>query len=136
MRIALFVTCLGDTLYPEAGRATVEVLERLGHEVVFPAEQTCCGQMHVNSGYREEALRWRGGSCACSSAYEAVVAPSSSCAARVRDLYPELLGERPAGCSTASTSCRSCSWSGSASRTSARRIRTASRTTRRATRSA
>ena len=56
MRIALFVTCLGDTLYPETGRATVELLERLGHEVVFPAEQTCCGQLHANSGYRNEGL--------------------------------------------------------------------------------
>ena len=51
MRIALFLTCLVDAVAPAAGRATVEVLERLGHEVVFPAEQTCCGQMHVNSGY-------------------------------------------------------------------------------------
>ena len=55
MRIALFVTCVGDTVFPEAGRATVQVLERLGHEVVFPTEQTCCGQMHANSGYRSEA---------------------------------------------------------------------------------
>ena len=46
MRIALFVTCLADTFTPETGRATVEVLERLGHEVVFPPDQTCCGQMH------------------------------------------------------------------------------------------
>ena len=51
MRIALFVTCIGDSLFPEAGRATVQVLERLGHEVVFPEQQTCCGQMHLNSGY-------------------------------------------------------------------------------------
>jgi len=55
VRIALFVTCIGDTLFPEAGRATVQVLERLGHEVVFPDEQTCCGQMHMNSGYAREA---------------------------------------------------------------------------------
>ena len=55
MQIALFITCIGDTLFPEAGRATVEVLERLGHEVVFPNEQTCCGQMHMNSGYAEDA---------------------------------------------------------------------------------
>jgi L-lactate dehydrogenase complex protein LldE len=50
-QVALFVTCLADTLYPEVGRATVAVLERLGIEVVFPVEQTCCGQMHLNSGY-------------------------------------------------------------------------------------
>ena len=57
VRIALFVTCIGDTLFPDAGRATVQVLERLGHEVVFPEEQTCCGQMHLNSGYAREARK-------------------------------------------------------------------------------
>ena len=57
MRIALFATCIGDTLFPEACRATVEVLERLGHEVVFPEEQTCCGQMHMNSGYARDAAQ-------------------------------------------------------------------------------
>src|SRR4051794_41286931 len=56
MRIALFITCLADTLFPQTGRATVEVLERLGHEVAFPEEQTCCGQMHANTGYRQEAI--------------------------------------------------------------------------------
>ena len=56
MRVGLFITCLTDTLYPEAGKATVAVLERLGHKVVVPAGQTCCGQMHANSGYAEEAL--------------------------------------------------------------------------------
>jgi L-lactate dehydrogenase complex protein LldE len=47
MRVALFVTCFNDALYPGTGKAVVRLLERLGHEVVFPAEQTCCGQMHV-----------------------------------------------------------------------------------------
>ena len=56
-RVALFVTCLADTLFPQVGQATVTVLERLGIEVVFPAEQTCCGQMHANSGYPGEAER-------------------------------------------------------------------------------
>src|SRR5439155_839106 len=56
VRVGLFVTCLGDTLFPEASKAVVRVLERLGHEVEFPHEQTCCGQLHANSGYREEAL--------------------------------------------------------------------------------
>ena len=55
MRVALFVTCLGDTLFPETPKAVVRVLERLGHEVVVPREQTCCGQLHANSGYRHEA---------------------------------------------------------------------------------
>ena len=49
VRVALFVTCFNDTLFPQTGRAVVELLERLGCEVAFPEEQTCCGQMHFNS---------------------------------------------------------------------------------------
>src|SRR6478736_4644909 len=56
MRIALFATCLADAMFPRAAQATVVLLERLGHEVVFPPAQTCCGQMHINSGYQREAL--------------------------------------------------------------------------------
>jgi L-lactate dehydrogenase complex protein LldE len=87
MRIALFVTCVGDTLFPEAARATVELLERLGHEVVFPAEQTCCGQMHLNSGYRAEADRLAERFGRIFGAYELVVSPSSSCVGTVREIY-------------------------------------------------
>ena len=54
-RVSLFVTCLGDQLFPNAGMAVVEVLERLGYSVDFPKDQTCCGQPAFNSGYREEA---------------------------------------------------------------------------------
>lgn len=56
MRIALFITCLNNAMAPQAGRATVEILERLGHEVVFPDAQTCCGQMHANTGYQLQAV--------------------------------------------------------------------------------
>ena len=56
MRIALIATCLGDALFPDVAKATVSLLERLGHEVVFPPAQVCCGQMHVNTGYLNEAL--------------------------------------------------------------------------------
>jgi L-lactate dehydrogenase complex protein LldE len=90
MRIALFVTCLGDTLYPETGRATVELLERLGHEVVFPAEQTCCGQMHANSGYRDEALALVERFERIFGGCDAVVSPSSSCVGHVREHAPAL----------------------------------------------
>jgi L-lactate dehydrogenase complex protein LldE len=93
VRIALFVTCLGDTLYPAAGVATVHVLERLGHEVEFPEQQTCCGQMHVNSGYEDAALpllaRFVRTFAACD--YDAIVTPSGSCAAMVRDHYMRLV---------------------------------------------
>jgi L-lactate dehydrogenase complex protein LldE len=87
VRIALFATCIGETLFPEACRATVQVLERLGHEVVFPAEQTCCGQMHLNSGYADEAARLGRRFAQIFGAYDAVVSPSSSCVGTVRELY-------------------------------------------------
>jgi L-lactate dehydrogenase complex protein LldE len=91
VRVALFVTCFNDTLFPEAGRATVAVLERLGCRVSFPAEQTCCGQMHGNSGYQEpaRALAERFGRVFSGSA-DAVVCPSASCAGFVREQYPRL----------------------------------------------
>ena len=56
MRVALFATCLVDGLFPDVGKATIRLLRRLGHEVDFPLQQTCCGQMHVNTGYPREAL--------------------------------------------------------------------------------
>ena len=56
MRIALFVACYNDTLFPKTGIAVTTLLERLGHTVEFPVAQTCCGQMHYNTGYHAEAL--------------------------------------------------------------------------------
>jgi L-lactate dehydrogenase complex protein LldE len=91
-RAALFVTCLADTLFPEVGRATVTVLERLGIEVDFPAEQTCCGQMHANSGYPSEAELLARRFVETFEPYDVVVTPSGSCAAHVREHYPRLLG--------------------------------------------
>jgi L-lactate dehydrogenase complex protein LldE len=85
VRVALFVTCIGDTLFPEVGQATVRVLERLGHEVVFPEEQTCCGQMHLNSGYRTEAERLGRRFRSIFGSFDAVVSPSSSCVGTVRE---------------------------------------------------
>jgi L-lactate dehydrogenase complex protein LldE len=90
MRIGLFVTCLTDTLFPETGKAVVTVLERLGHQVEFPAGQACCGQMHFNSGYRREAAAMVPGFASAFSDYEAVVTPSASCAAMIREYYPAL----------------------------------------------
>nr|BFE78318.1 hypothetical protein GCM10020093_009190 [Planobispora longispora] len=84
MRIALFVTCLADTLFPEAAKATVRLLERLGHEVVFPAGQTCCGQMHVNTGYQAEALKLVRRHVRVFDPYDVIVTPSGSCAGSVR----------------------------------------------------
>ena len=88
MRVALFITCFNDTLFPETGRATVEVLERLGIEVDLPVEQTCCGQMHFNTGYQREAIPLVRRFVEIFSPYDAVVAPSGSCVGMVRELYP------------------------------------------------
>ena len=96
VRVALFITCFNDTLFPETGRATVRLLERLGHEVEFPLEQTCCGQMHFNTGYQREAIPLVRRFVEVFSPYEAVVAPSGSCVGMVRELYPtaaELAGD-------------------------------------------
>lgn len=93
MRIALFVTCLNDTLFPATGRAVVTLLERLGHQVAFPQEQTCCGQLHVNAGYPEEALPLVRRFVRVFAEQEVVVAPSGSCVAMVREHYPRLAQE-------------------------------------------
>ncbi len=90
-RVALFVTCLADTLFPGVGRATVTVLERLGVEVVFPPAQTCCGQMHVNSGYAAEATMLARRFVEVFEPFDTVVSPSASCVALVRGHYAELL---------------------------------------------
>jgi L-lactate dehydrogenase complex protein LldE len=90
VRIALFVTCLNDTLFPEAGHAAVRLLERLGHSVTFPVEQTCCGQMHINSGYEHDVLPLVDRFVSAFAGAEAIVSPSASCAAAVREHYPRL----------------------------------------------
>ena len=84
MRIALCVTGLADPLCPEAAKATVRLLERLGHEVVFPAGQTCCGQMHINTGYPGAALSLVRRHVRAFAPYDVVVAPSGSCVGSVR----------------------------------------------------
>ena len=84
MRIALFVTCLVDGIFPDVGRATVSLLERLGHEVVFPTGQTCCGQMHTNTGYQREAVPLVRHHVETFEPYDVVVAPSGSCVGSVR----------------------------------------------------
>ncbi|WP_242907003.1 (Fe-S)-binding protein [Actinomadura terrae] len=90
MKIALFLTCVNDTLYPDTGKAVVRLLRRLGHDVEFPSAQTCCGQMHLNTGYRRRALRLVKGFAEAFEGCEAVVTPSASCAAMIRDWHPRL----------------------------------------------
>jgi L-lactate dehydrogenase complex protein LldE len=90
VRVALFITCVNDTLFPGTGKAVVSLLHRLGCDVDFPAAQTCCGQMHVNTGYRAEGVRLARHFTEVFAGYDAVVTPSGSCAAMVREQYPKL----------------------------------------------
>ncbi|GAB3192793.1 (Fe-S)-binding protein [Geodermatophilus arenarius] len=83
MRVALFATCLVDTVVPQVALATARLLERLGHEVVVPPTQACCGQMHVNTGYRREAVPIVANHVRAFAGAEAVVAPSGSCVASI-----------------------------------------------------
>jgi L-lactate dehydrogenase complex protein LldE len=97
VRIALFITCYNDLLFPEVGRATVRLLRRLGHDVEFPAEQTCCGQMHFNTGYQDACIPLVERFVDAFAGYDVVVTPSGSCAAMVRRHHPlvaELAGAR------------------------------------------
>ena len=90
MRVALFVTCLGDVFYPEVGEAVVRVLRRLGVEVDFPTAQTCCGQPAFNAGFRDQARAVARHQLEVLAPYEYVVVPSGSCASMFRVFYPEL----------------------------------------------
>ena len=87
MRISLFITCYNDLLFPETGIAVVKLLERLGHTVTFRPQQTCCGQMHYNTGYQRESMPLIRKFVDVFADDEVIVAPSASCVAMVRDHY-------------------------------------------------
>lgn len=93
MRASLFITCYNDTLFPETGRAVVRLLERLGVKLDFHPQQTCCGQMHANTGFRTEAFAQAKRFVGLYRETETVVIPSSSCVAMIRDQYPGLFEE-------------------------------------------
>lgn len=90
MLISLFITCYNDTLFPRTGKAVVAVLERLGHQVEFRAAQTCCGQMHYNTGYQQEALPLMLHFLKIFRDAEVICIPSASCVAMIRDHYPKM----------------------------------------------
>lgn len=93
MRASLFITCYNDTLFPETGRAVVFLLERLGVNLDFHLQQTCCGQMHANTGFRAEAFSQAKRLVRMYADTDNVVIPSSSCVAMIRDQYPGLFEE-------------------------------------------
>lgn len=90
MRISLFIACYNDLLFPETGKSLVRLMERLGHTVAFPREQTCCGQMHYNTGYQREAMPLMRQFVETFQDAEVVCIPSSSCVAMMRDHYPKM----------------------------------------------
>ena len=90
MRVGLFVTCLVDGVVPQVGQATVRVLERVGVTVEMPMRQTCCGQMHVNTGYPREAIPLVRNHVAAFEVYDAVVVPSGSCTAAIRHQHADV----------------------------------------------
>jgi L-lactate dehydrogenase complex protein LldE len=90
MRIAVFATCLVDGLFPDVGKATIALLQRLGHDVDLPLAQTCCGQMHTNTGYPAMAAPLVPRFVEAFAGYDAIVAPSGSCVASVRHQHASL----------------------------------------------
>ncbi|MFZ1062402.1 MAG: (Fe-S)-binding protein [Acidimicrobiales bacterium] len=84
------MTCMNNILYPETGRAVVTVLERLGHEVDFIESQTCCGQMHLNAGYRPEGLKLARDVMDSFERADVVVVPSGSCTSTMRHLWRDV----------------------------------------------
>jgi L-lactate dehydrogenase complex protein LldE len=84
MRVALMVTCINDAMFPDAGKAVVRLLRRLGVDVEFPEAQTCCAQPMVNTGYLDEAVPVVRTFVRAFEGYDAVVTPSGSCAGSAR----------------------------------------------------
>lgn len=95
MRIGLFIPCYIDQLYPDVGMATAELLEKLGVEVEFPVEQTCCGQPMANTGCQPETRPLALKFLKIFSGFPYVVCPSGSCVAMVRHHYREYLAGQP-----------------------------------------
>jgi L-lactate dehydrogenase complex protein LldE len=89
MRVTLFIPCFNDTLFPNVGIATTQLLRRLGHTLDFPEAQTCCGQMHFNTGYQRETVPLVRHFVEVFDNAEVIVAPSASCVGMVRELYPK-----------------------------------------------
>ena len=94
-RVALFVTCIVDQLFPETGEAVLEIFEKQGIQIEFPLAQTCCGQPGFNSGYQTESRAVARHFLDVFKSYDAIVTPSGSCAAMVRHFYPELFAGQP-----------------------------------------
>ncbi len=94
-RVSLFVTCIVDQVFPHIGMAMAHVLERLGYQLDFPEDQTCCGQPAFNSGYRHEARIVARHFLDVFEASEMIVVPSGSCASMAIHHFPDLFAKEP-----------------------------------------
>lgn len=94
VKVSLFITCISDMMFPNVGKNTVEILERLGCEIDFPAAQTCCGQPAYNSGYLEDAKKSMKQMIRAFKDSEYVVGPSGSCVGMIRE-YPKVFKGDP-----------------------------------------
>ena len=88
--VALFATCVNDTMFPGTPKAVVTLLERLGCTVEFPMSQSCCGQMFTNTGYFDEAVPSVRTFVEAFDTFDYVVGPSGSCVGAVRHQHPML----------------------------------------------
>jgi L-lactate dehydrogenase complex protein LldE len=95
MRVSLFATCLGDLFYPEVPECMVRILNRLGHRVEFPEEQTCCGQPALNSGFMDDFKAVAARAIRIFDGAEVIVTPSGSCCSIVREYYPHAFQDDP-----------------------------------------
>jgi L-lactate dehydrogenase complex protein LldE len=93
MLISLFITCYNDMLFPDTGKAVVRVIEKLGHTVEFRRRQTCCGQMHYNTGYQRDAVPMMLHFLEVFRDAETICVPSASCVAMMRDHFPKMADE-------------------------------------------
>ena len=90
-----FGTCLIDMFYPEAGMAGLNLIRREGIRVIFPQEQTCCGQPAYNSGFPKEAKKVALKQIRLFAEDYPIVVPSGSCAGMMKHHYPYLFAEDP-----------------------------------------
>jgi L-lactate dehydrogenase complex protein LldE len=95
MVVSLFVTCLTDLFYPDAAASVVRILRRLGVRTEFPAEQTCCGQPALNSGFLDEFRSVAARMIRVFEKADMVVTPSASCCSIVREYYPHMFEHDP-----------------------------------------
>ncbi len=94
-KASLFVTCIIDQFYPQVGVSTVKVLRKLGVEVDFPPEQTCCGQPLYNAGFADQSRKLAKRVLETFRESRYVVVPSGSCAAMMRVFYQDLFHGDP-----------------------------------------